>query len=56
MNCVKCPIYEECEVSGKMQSVVEYSVAGAGSIPIKAEPYNKDDCPLLRVIKEREAV
>ena len=53
MNCIKCPIVEEC-VASKMTNLVEYS-AGL-TIPVKAEPYSKDNCPLIKVIEESKNI
>ena len=47
MNCIKCPILEECPAS-KMTSDITYSEGV--NIPARAEPLNKADCPLLILI------
>ena len=49
MNCVKCPILEECEAR-KYTTHTEYN--NVASIPIKITPNNPDDCSILKLIRE----
>lgn len=49
MNCVKCPIIEDCKVS----RICTQSIAAIGVfIPTEAKPVDPNACPLLRLIKE----
>ena len=47
MNCVKCPIIEECEAT---KITVQSTFAAGLTIPAKANPIEIDACPLLRLI------
>ncbi len=53
MNCVKCPVVEECEV-GKYTSVSQYTTFG--SIPTVVMPSNPENCYLLKLIRESKSV
>ena len=49
MNCIKCPILEECPVS-KFTTGSAY--AEGILIPDKAMPLNIEECPLLIIISK----
>ena len=51
MNCLKCPISEECGAN-KMLMLTE-EIVGA-YIPTKVSPYKADECPLLKAIAKVE--
>lgn len=47
MNCVKCPITDECKV-GKM-TMMQDNLEGV-SVPTKVMPFNPGDCLLVKVL------
>ena len=49
MNCVKCPIIEECEV---VKMPIQSTFAAGLNIPTAASPVEFDACPLLILVKE----
>lgn len=51
MNCLKCPISEECGAN-KMLMLTE-EIAGAYA-PTKVSPDTVDECPLLKAIAKVE--
>jgi len=44
MNCIECPILEECEAP-KMTTFTVYSQGI--TIPARAEPLDKGECPFI---------
>lgn len=48
MNCLKCPIANECKVS-KFTTNSDY--CGAVNIPREVMPYNLEECPLVKIIR-----
>ena len=48
MNCMKCPIAEECEVSKKAENHV---TIGEDTIPTRISPHRKEECPLLQALE-----
>ena len=51
MNCIKCPIIEECQANKTVTESDLYEEVGM-SIPTDIQPFNKQDCPLIAAIKE----
>ena len=47
MNCVKCPISEECKV-GKMMILGDS--LEAVSVPTKVTPYSPEECLLVKLL------
>jgi len=49
MNCIKCPIIEECQAD---KFTVSFINGEEISIPEKISPLSDEDCPLLIVISK----
>jgi len=47
MNCIKCPILEECKVD---KMTTEYEYPQGITIPLKAAPMSQEECSLLAAI------
>lgn len=53
MNCLKCPILEECPVS---KATTESDYSGQIVVPIKAKPYTESECVLLQAIEATKSI
>jgi len=49
MNCIKCPILEEC---GAAKMTTESVYPQGITLPLRAEPLDREECPLLAAIAQ----
>ena len=49
MNCLKCPVSEECNTSKMTMETLYLAMVGM-SIPSVIAPQNESDCPLIVIL------